>query len=63
MENAKMARPASPPGAEHAADQALDHIPTTVPPPPPQDATLPDAAFDNMADGAIAHIPDWLIHA
>src|SRR5262249_3538960 len=53
------ARPESPPGAMHAADQAQDHIPTRLPPPRPQD--VPDPATDHMSDVAVGYIPDWLI--
>ena len=55
-----MARPESPPGAEHAAEQAQAHIPDTLPPPPPQDVTLPGAATGHMPEVALGNIPEWL---
>ena len=56
-----MARPTSPPGADHAAEQAQAHIPSTLPPPPPQDVTLPGAATDHMPEVALENIPEWLL--
>jgi hypothetical protein len=63
-----MARPTTPPGAEHAAEQALDHIPTELPPEffsggsgPPEPPTLPTAAAEHMPEQAQTHQPDWFI--
>jgi hypothetical protein len=64
-----MARPASPPGAEHAAEQAQDHIPTTLPPEHDdtlvftsitEPRTLPEHALMNAADQAQDHLPTEL---
>src|SRR5262245_32934871 len=48
-----MARPASPPGADHAAEQA--HIPDTLPPPDARPASPPGA--EHAADQGLVHIP------
>jgi hypothetical protein len=59
-----MAQPASPPGAEHAAEQA--HIPDTLPagppdelPPPPPDER-PESPPGAQYAAEQAHIPDTL---
>jgi hypothetical protein len=62
-----MAKPDFPPGRDHAADQALDHIPEALPPenapPGGPDVSFPQAAIDNMSETgqANAQIPDWLL--
>jgi hypothetical protein len=60
-----MAKPTSLPGQawDNAATQAQSHLPTEIPPPPPEvtpEVSLPDAA-DNMSliGVAHAHLPDW----
>jgi hypothetical protein len=56
----------SPPGADHAAEQALDHIPTTLPPEHTDTfvfaaiTTLPEQALANAADQAQDHLPTEL---
>jgi hypothetical protein len=42
-----------------SAAQAASHVPTEIPPPPPVDVTLPDAAVSHLPDAA--NIPDWLL--
>jgi hypothetical protein len=55
-----MARPASPPGADHAAEQAQDHIPSTLPPPPPDARPASPPGADHAAEQAQDHIPTTL---
>jgi hypothetical protein len=54
-----MARPTTPPGADHAAEQGQAHIPTELPAVqiPPDNSTLPQQALDHAADQALEHLP------
>jgi hypothetical protein len=60
-----MAKPMTPPGAEHANENA--NVPELLPPentPPGEaDVTFPQAAIDHMSETgqANAQIPDWLL--
>ena len=57
-----MARPASPPGADHAAEQALGHIPTTLPPSPPQGVTTTEVDPGFGTTGLVGNWPFRLLN-